>query len=567
MADIFEFKALFESSPGLYLVLRPDLTIAAVTDAYLAATMTRREAILDKHVFDIFPDNPNDPAATGQRNLTASLTRVLKYRAPDTMPVQKYDIRWPEAEGGMFEERYWTAVNSPIFDENDRLIYILHSVQDVTEIVLLERQGDRQLEENEALRRKAEQLGIELYAQTEEVIAANRKLQDANREFKQLYQVTKEQGIARLRAVVDYTAEGMITIDEKGVVQSFNRACERIFGYAPEEVIGNNVRMLMPEPNRSQHDNYLARYCSTGEGRIIGTVGREVEGMKKDGTLFPLELSISEIALEDQRIFSGILRDITERKQSEQRLERVVKELTESNTQLERFAYICSHDLQEPLRMIYNYTQRLAQHLSGRLDEKGKHYMDYIIDSTGHARTLISDVLSYARIGSEVTRSERIDCNKIVADVLVNLETAIQESGARITVDALPQLYGHATQFLQLFQNLLSNAIKFRSRQAPCVHIGAKDCGTSWEFFIRDNGIGIAPEYKDKVFIIFQRLARRGEYPGTGIGLAICKKIIEQQGGRIWLESQPEAGTTFFFTLPVITRGEEPADERLRKAG
>ncbi len=233
--------------------------------------------------------------------------------------------------------------------------------------------------------------------------------------------------------------------------------------------------------------------------------------------------------------------------------EQLIKELTESNTELERFAYICSHDLQEPLRMISNYTQLLVKHLKGNLDEKGQRYVKYVIDGAANARELINDVLTYAKIGTESEKSEPVDCENVLSMVVKHLETPVLEAGAHITHDELPSVQAHRTQVVQLFQNLISNAIKFRyPDRPPVIHVGAKREGEFWQFSISDNGIGIAEAHQERIFNIFQRLNKRKEYPGTGIGLAICNKIVEYYDCKIWVKSEPNAGTTFFFTLPAV---------------
>jgi len=233
--------------------------------------------------------------------------------------------------------------------------------------------------------------------------------------------------------------------------------------------------------------------------------------------------------------------------------EQLITKLTESNTELERFAYICSHDLQEPLRMISNYTQRLVKHLGDNLDEKGQHYAQYVINGAANARALINDVLAYAKIGTESEKTEPVDCENVLSMVLKHLETPVLEASAQITHYGLPSVQAHRTQVAQLFQNLIGNAIKFHRRdRPPVIHIGVERHGKFWEFSVRDNGIGIAESHQQIIFHIFQRLNKRSEYPGTGIGLAICNKIVDQYGCKIWVESEPGVGTTFFFTLPVV---------------
>lgn len=295
-----DFRALFESAPGLYLVLTPDLSIVAVSDAYLKATMTKREEILGRGLFDVFPDNPDDANATGTSNLRASLERVLANRAPDAMALQKYDIRRPEFEGGGFEERYWSPLNSPVLVGNE-VAYIIHRVEDVTEFVRLNEQRLEERRVTDDLRTRAIQMETEIFLRAQQVQQANAELQRSE---------------ALNRTVLESAADGIMVIDETGLIQSFNPAAERIFGWKAEEVIGRNVNGLVPAPYYAIPESHLRNDLQVGEEKIIG-VGREVEGLRKDGTRFPIDLAVSEVRIGERRLFAGITRDITERKRVE----------------------------------------------------------------------------------------------------------------------------------------------------------------------------------------------------------------------------------------------------------
>jgi PAS domain S-box-containing protein len=253
-----------------------------------------------------------------------------------------------------------------------------------------------------------------------------------------------------------------------------------------------------------------------------------------------------------------VARDMTERKQAEEALARQAQELTRSNAELEQFAYIASHDLQEPLRMITSYLQLLERRYSNRLDADADEFIGYAVDGANRLQRLISDLLAYSRVNTRGKPFELVDCATVMQHVLLNLKVAIEESGAVVTHDSLPQVMGDSQQLVQLFQNLIGNAIKFHADQPPQVHIGIQQLGNQprgevayWLFSVQDNGIGIEPRYFDRIFLIFQRLHNREEYPGTGIGLAICKKIVERHGGQIWVESELGKGSTFRFTIPV----------------
>ena len=227
-------------------------------------------------------------------------------------------------------------------------------------------------------------------------------------------------------------------------------------------------------------------------------------------------------------------------------------ELKRSNTELEQFAYVASHDLQEPLRMISGYTSLLAKRYKGSLDQDADTFIAYAMDGANRMRSLINDLLCYSRVGTKGKDFALTDCESVLAKTLTSLQMSIQESGATVTHDLLPRVMGDSGQLAQLFQNLIGNGIKYRNRRAPEIHVSCRREGQDWLFAVKDNGIGIDPQYAERIFIIFQRLHTRQEYPGTGIGLAVCKRIVERHGGRIWVESTLGQGSTFWFTIPAV---------------
>jgi PAS domain S-box-containing protein len=354
---------------------------------------------------------------------------------------------------------------------------------------------------------------------------------------------------ARFRSITQSASDAIISADSDDNIISWNKGAQTIFGYTEEEALGKSVTMIIPERYRDAHKKGLERVNSTGETRIIGKTV-EMVGMRKDGGEFPLELSLSTWKIGIRRLYSGIIRDITERKQADEKLKQTLAELERSNKDLEQFAYAASHDLQEPLRTVSNFSQLLGRRYKGELDAKADQFIGFIVDGATRMQEMIDNLLIYSRVSTRAKPFEPTDFKTVFDQALTNVKMAIEESGALVIHDPLPTVMADASQMVQLFQNLLSNAIKFR-KEKPRITVSAAQRGNEWLFSVKDNGIGIAPEFMENIFKMFQREHASAEYPGTGVGLAICKKIVDRHGGRIWVESEQGKGSTFYFTIPV----------------
>ncbi len=481
---------------------------------------------------------------------------------------------------------------------------------------------------------------------------------------------------AQSQAILDNAVDGIISINSVGIISSVNPKARELFGYDAAELIGQNVKMLMPDPYGSEHDSYLSNHMRTGEKKIIG-IDREVEGKRKNGSVFPMDLTVTEVKGLDVRQFTGFVRDISERKKfeselkereelfsafvnsaptlmwmtdenhqpvifnnkwlqffgttleqeinfhwgcydrvhpgslkqvmqiheeglkqrepfdheyqlrdkdgnyswfwergvprfnngkyqgfignlvnitdrkhMEEELQTSLEQLTKSNTELEQFAYIASHDLQEPLRMVASYTQLLSRRYKGKLDDDADEFIAYAVDGAKRMQGLIQDLLEYSRVGNSSKELIPVSSDLVLKNTIANLEAAIDEAGIVVSHDEMPMVIADDIQLMQLLQNLIGNAIKYRDpEKLGEIQISAEARGKQWVFSIKDNGIGIEPKFFERIFVVFKRLHTAVEKSGTGIGLSVCKKIVERHGGEIWVESEPGEGSVFMFTL------------------
>jgi PAS domain S-box-containing protein len=361
---------------------------------------------------------------------------------------------------------------------------------------------------------------------------------------------------ALFRGFIESAPDAMVIADSLGTIVLVNAEMERLFGYRRDELIGKPVETLMPPRYRVIHPKHVHSFVSQPRPRPMGQ-GRQLFGLRKDASEFPIELNLSPLETATGLHIASAIRDVSMRKQMEETtrqkeiLESKTIELTRSNDDLKLFAFVAAHDLQEPARMVASYTQLLAKRYMGRLDADADEFIGFAVDGAQRMQLLIRDLLAYCRVETAGEAFHETSSEKALDLAVLNLRNAIEDSTAVITHGPLPTVVADGTQLLQLFQNLIGNAIKYRGADAPRVHVSAtRSEDNAWIFSMQDNGIGIDGEYFDKIFGMFQRLHGREDFSGTGIGLTVCKKIIERHGGRIWVESELGKGSTFHFTLP-----------------
>lgn len=381
-----------------------------------------------------------------------------------------------------------------------------------------------------------------------------------------------EEIAARLNAILNTAVEGIITIDARGRMESANPAAQTIFGYAEQEMVGQNVSMLMPEPDRSRHDIYLANYLRTGEKKIIG-IGREVFGRRKDGTIFPMDLSVSEVLLPGKKLFTGFVRDISERREQEMALLAMARSLEAKNKELESIVHVASHDLRAPLVNIQGFTRELeaacahaneliagcpipneaGQKLMATMRHEVNEPLSFIQASVTKIDRLLGGLLRLSRLGRAALCLENVDMNELMANVLATMEYQLKEVAATVMVAHLSACKGDAVQLNQVFSNLIDNAVKYRHPTRPLhLEISATSAGSEVHYQVRDNGRGIDPAHYAKAFEVFHRL-EPGDSEGEGLGLTIAQRIIQRLDGRIWVDNSPGGGSTFHVSLPMAS--------------
>lgn len=364
--------------------------------------------------------------------------------------------------------------------------------------------------------------------------------------------------------------DGIITADASGKILMVNKEVERIVQYNSAELEGQSLRLLLSTAYKEQFDAYLEQQLKEENSEIVSRP-IVIDGKRKDNSLFSLEFTTSKLEFEGMQLFTFVIRDITERLQVEKilnhskeelenrtlqlekaqkELKLTIDELKESNQELERFAYIASHDLQEPLRTVNSYVQLIQKEIDPAIGPEFMEYLSFATDGVKRMQNLIQDLLEYSRVGRNEHRLSLVNLTEVVEYITLNLGEVIKKSEAKIIITSDISVTADRAQFRQLLQNLISNSIKFRKKdEAPEIHISCEATDKEWYFQLKDNGIGINPKHREEIFVIFQRLHARSDFSGTGIGLAICKKIVERHGGKIWVESELDSGATFHFTI------------------
>jgi PAS domain S-box-containing protein len=506
-------RNLIETSLDPLVTIGPDGKITDVNGATESVTGYSRDGLIGTDFSDYF---------TQPENAREGYKQVFR----DGWVID-YPLEIKHKNGHVTPVLYNASVYE---DESGDVIGVFAAARDITELKRAEVEKQKLLEQAQHFAEELEVSNEELQITTEELQAANNELKFASK-----YN----------RSLIEASLDPLVTIGSDGKITDVNWATELATGYYRDEIIGTDFSDYFTEPERARKG-----YQEVFRKGWVFDYPLEIKN--KDGHITPVLYNAS-VYRDDSGDVSGVFaaaRDITERKKAEKLLKLKIEELARSNAELEQFAYVSSHDLQEPLRMIGSYLQLLQRRYQGQLDDKADTYINFAVDGASRMQNLINDLLEFSRVTTQAREFEPTDCEFILNQVLSNLEVSIKENDAVISHDHLPTVIADSTQLVQVFQNLIINAIKFRSEKAPKIYISAKKEDDQWIFSVADNGIGIDSKHSERIFEVFKRLHKRREYPGTGIGLSICKKIIERHGGHIWVKSESDKGSVFYFTLP-----------------
>jgi PAS domain S-box-containing protein len=556
MSNAIDFEAVFRRSPNPYMVLDRELRFVDANEAYLYVTGTTLESILGRGLFEAFPGGASDDDPPHVRQLRRSLKIVLAEKRPDTIAVIHYPIEYETGDGRMYQDRYWSATHTPLLDEDGEVAFVLQHTVDVTDLQ----------ETRRALRKAEAELDeVDPMYQEEGVFRRAQVVQQQN--------ITLVAEHRRFKRLIGHAPGFIAILDGPEHIFSFaNEAYYEVVG--KRNILGMSVRDALPEVVGQGFHDLLDRVYATGEPFIgRGMLVKLQTG--KDHELRDAYVDfIYQPIVEDEGNVSGIFvqgHDVTDQYRAQkaledlnENLERRVAERTAEvetrNRELQEFAFVASHDLQEPLRKVHSFADLLIEEYSDEIDENGRHYFDRMQGAVRRMSLLIKDLLLYSRISTGVRTYEEVQLESVVRDVLYDLQIQLEEASGAVHVGELPSVMGDPVQLRQLFQNLISNAVKFRKRDVPpeiTISGYTRDKGAVHEIMVADNGIGVSDEFAERIFQPFQRLHRKEEYSGTGIGLAICRRIAERHGGTITVESNDDGGATFVITLPVHWHPQE----------
>lgn len=541
-----DFRLLFESAPGLYLVLTPTLTIAAVSDAYLQATMTNRKDILGRHLFEIFPDNPDDPTATGVLNLRASLDRVLRHRLPDSMAVQKYDIRRSESDGGGFEERYWSPVNSPVLGANGDVAYIIHRVEDVTEFVRLKQAGNEQILVAEGLRTRTATMEAEVLRRAQQIQEANKQLRT---ELQARMQAEEERDRFFTMSIDLLCIAGF-----DGYFKRLNPAWERTLGYTTEELCTQPyLDLVHPDDREATIDE--ARKLLDGHD-IISFENRY---RCKDGSY--KWLLWTSAPAHDQNLIYATARDVTERKREETVLQDARGEADRANQAKSEFLSRMSHELRTPLNAILGFAQLLEL---DALTMNQRESVAHILKGGRHLLTLINEVLDIARIesGRLSLSLEPVAVRDVAMEGFDLIKPLAVQRKVQLLCDltAMDHLFVLADRqrLKQVLLNLLSNGVKYNREGGSLTLSCSQSSESRVRIVVSDTGLGMAHDKLARLFTPFDRLgAEQTGIEGSGLGLALSQSLVQAMGGTIHVASKVGQGSSFFVELAQVENPEE----------
>lgn len=529
-------RSLFEQAPAAMLALDPGLKIVAATTRYLTDTMTRREDLVGKGIFEVFPDNPQDPHASGVRNLRASLDFVLREQRPHSMGVQRYDVRRPNMEGGRFVERYWSPLNSPVFGPDGAVELIIHKVEDVTDFV--RRQPAKKVLKGADI--QDAKLEDAITARGEDLARTRASLENTRRAL-----ILSE---SRYTAAVQSIQEiAIYMLDPDGYVQSWNLGAERIKGYKAGEILGRHASVCYPAEERASRPDMVLRRAATEDSAVD-------EGwlLRKDGTRFWAHVTVAAIRDPDGRLLGFLeeTRDLSEQKRSEEALRKAKVAAEATSKELERFSYTVAHDLKAPLRAMTGFSQLLGKDTAGKLDPRSQSHLDRILLATRRMAQIIDGLLRLAEVGQRAVVREPVNLTELARSVGETLRSAYPDRQGEIEVAPGLEAVGDEGMLLVVLQNLIGNALKFASqKERPRVEVGRASIGGEDAFFVKDNGVGFDADQAKDLFAPFHRL-HGDQFEGAGLGLASAQRIVERHGGRIWADSAPGKGATFYFTLP-----------------